>query len=73
MLKYLKCKNVFAIINKVENVFCGFLLFVKKLLNDFYLLIARSQKMDKNKDGVVTLEEFVLACQEVRSHYLQFH
>lgn len=21
--------------------------------------------MDKNKDGVVTLEEFVLACQEV--------
>lgn len=24
-----------------------------------------SQKMDKNKDGVVTLEEFVIACQEV--------
>lgn len=23
------------------------------------------QKMDKNKDGVVTLEEFVIACQEV--------
>lgn len=22
--------------------------------------------MDKNKDGVVTLEEFVVACQEVR-------
>lgn len=22
--------------------------------------------MDKNKDGVVTLEEFVIACQEVR-------
>lgn len=23
------------------------------------------QKMDKNKDGVVTLEEFIIACQEV--------
>lgn len=23
------------------------------------------QKMDRNKDGVVTLEEFILACQEV--------
>ena len=23
------------------------------------------QKMDKNKDGVVTLEEFIVACQEV--------
>lgn len=28
--------------------------------------IALPQKMDKNKDGVVTLEEFVIACQEVR-------
>lgn len=25
------------------------------------------QKMDKNKDGVVTLDEFVLACQEVQT------
>lgn len=25
------------------------------------------QKMDRNKDGVVTLEEFVLACQEVNT------
>ncbi|KAK3521633.1 hypothetical protein QTP70_014719 [Hemibagrus guttatus] len=29
------------------------------------------QKMDKNKDGVVTLEEFVLACQEVGTSSLQ--
>lgn len=27
--------------------------------------------MDKNKDGVVTLEEFVLACQEVGSSSFQ--
>lgn len=24
------------------------------------------QKMDKNKDGVVTLDEFIESCQEVR-------
>ncbi|RXN11593.1 Kv channel-interacting 1-like isoform X2 [Labeo rohita] len=30
------------------------------------------QKMDKNKDGVVTLEEFVLACQEVLNGKLKF-
>ena len=29
------------------------------------ILLLFSQKMDKNKDGVVTLEEFVIACQEV--------
>lgn len=32
--------------------------------------------MDKNKDGVVTLEEFVVACQEVGSalnHALNHH
>lgn len=23
------------------------------------------QKMDKNRDGVVTLDEFILSCQEV--------
>lgn len=27
--------------------------------------VSFTQKMDKNKDGVVTLEEFVIACQEV--------
>lgn len=27
--------------------------------------VSFSQKMDKNKDGVVTLEEFIIACQEV--------
>lgn len=27
--------------------------------------------MDKNKDGVVTLEEFILACQEVGTSSLQ--
>lgn len=29
------------------------------------LSVSFTQKMDKNKDGVVTLEEFVIACQEV--------
>uniref|UniRef100_A0A8D2LA55 Potassium voltage-gated channel interacting protein 1 n=1 Tax=Varanus komodoensis TaxID=61221 RepID=A0A8D2LA55_VARKO len=28
------------------------------------------QKMDKNKDGVVTLEEFIESCQEVRTEFL---
>lgn len=43
------------------------------MLNLFHILfifycidsISFMQKMDKNKDGVVTLEEFIIACQEV--------
>lgn len=32
------------------------------------------QKMDKNKDGVVTMEEFIIACQKVRlNKHLHFH
>lgn len=27
------------------------------------------QKMDKNRDGVVTLDEFILSCQEVASFF----
>lgn len=34
---------------------------IKTLFVDFSPL----QKMDKNKDGVVTMEEFIIACQEV--------
>lgn len=28
------------------------------------------QKMDKNRDGVVTLDEFILSCQEVNFLYI---
>lgn len=30
------------------------------------VLVLILQKMDKNKDGVVTLDEFIESCQEVR-------
>ncbi|KAI5626839.1 Kv channel-interacting protein 1 [Silurus asotus] len=30
------------------------------------------QKMDKNRDGVVTLDEFILSCQEVSTSFLSF-
>ena len=32
----------------------------------FFLIL---QKMDKNKDGVVTLDEFIESCQEVRTKF----
>lgn len=37
---------------------------IKYILN-LVLIYIVFQKMDKNKDGVVTLEEFIMACQEV--------
>uniref|UniRef100_A0A8C6VAP4 Potassium voltage-gated channel interacting protein 1 n=1 Tax=Naja naja TaxID=35670 RepID=A0A8C6VAP4_NAJNA len=31
------------------------------------------QKMDKNKDGIVTLDEFIESCQEVREDFFLLH
>lgn len=45
---------------RLLNLFCFIFIFY------FTDSVFFSQKMDKNKDGVVTLEEFVIACQEVR-------
>lgn len=39
---------------------------VIKIIRDLCFLF---QKMDKNKDGVVTLEEFIRACQEVNIYF----
>jgi hypothetical protein len=37
-----------------------------QVTNCFNVLFCVFQKMDKNKDGVVTLDEFLESCQEVR-------
>lgn len=36
-------------------------------METIYFFFFILQKMDKNKDGVVTLDEFIESCQEVRT------
>lgn len=40
------------------------------LMDSNTLCFSLLQKMDKNKDGVVTLDEFIESCQEVRIDFL---
>lgn len=46
---------MFALINKI----------IKSSLRILLTVCFSQQKMDKNRDGVVTLDEFIFSCQEV--------
>lgn len=55
MLRYSICIQIMKHLKNAQNVFLLFLFWM-----DLFL-----QKMDKNRDGVVTIEEFIETCQKV--------
>lgn len=45
---------------------------VKRRLNTMLYSFLSQQKMDKNKDGVVTIDEFIESCQKVSKNNYPF-